>query len=209
MCMCVGMMLDPRFRNSSRSLPFLGGPVSGIQLWNRDKQRLMCRVPKGIQIDSDIVLDSGIVLDGGPSQVAPPPVQNRPSMFSALYSVERELRQRQFARVGEIGEQVEQEVDSYLRGEAIPPHNMDSSPTNILQWWKANAYKWPNVAKVARSILAIPASSVPSERVFSKAGELLTTKRLGMKPKQVDLLLFLNQNKEYINTLQITAEKRS
>ena len=44
------------------------------------------------------------------------------------------------------------------------------------------------------SILCIPGSSVPSERVFSKSGQLLNKKRASLKSKNVDMLIFLNKN---------------
>lgn len=42
--------------------------------------------------------------------------------------------------------------------------------------------------------LGITAISVPSERVFSKAGEVLNKKRNRLKGKTVNMLLFLNKN---------------
>ena len=40
-----------------------------------------------------------------------------------------------------------------------------------MQWWGENEDKFPNVSKLARKYLAIPASSDPSERVLSHAVE--------------------------------------
>ena len=36
--------------------------------------------------------------------------------------------------------------------------------------------------------------SVPAERLFSKAGELLSIRRSRIKPKHVNMFLFLNKN---------------
>ena len=36
--------------------------------------------------------------------------------------------------------------------------------------------------------------SVPSERLFSKAGQLVSERRNRLKPSNVDMLLFLNNN---------------
>ena len=52
----------------------------------------------------------------------------------------------------------------------------------------------PILAKVTKAILCVPGSSVPSERVFSKAGQLLNKKRAALKSKSVDVLMFLNRN---------------
>lgn len=49
--------------------------------------------------------------------------------------------------------------------------------------------------KLVKKYFCIPATSVPSERLFSKAGNLLTVKRSKLKSKNVNMLLFINQNK--------------
>ena len=63
-----------------------------------------------------------------------------------------------------------------------------------LQWWKENGARFPHLMIMAKKYLAIPGSSVPSERLFSKAGELISEKRSQLKPKNVDTILFLNKN---------------
>ena len=41
---------------------------------------------------------------------------------------------------------------------------------DVLGWWKINKFPNPKLAKLARSVLCLPASSSNSERVFSAAG---------------------------------------
>jgi hypothetical protein len=65
-----------------------------------------------------------------------------------------------------------------------------------LEWWSKNSQHYPTLAKLARKYLCITATSVPSERLFSKAGELISHKRSRMKPKNVNMFLFLNKNIE-------------
>jgi len=52
-----------------------------------------------------------------------------------------------------------------------------TSSTDTLQWWKANAGAYPCLAEMARDYLAIPATSVPVERVFSGGTDLDQPKR--------------------------------
>ncbi len=73
------------------------------------------------------------------------------------------------------------EVTSYC---ALSPMDAD---IDILKWWKENSKLFPNLSKMAKEILSIPGTSVPSERVNSEARELLlpyTRNRLG--PEKIE-----------------------
>ena len=59
---------------------------------------------------------------------------------------------------------VDAELDSYLNDQPPP---LDSNPRD---WWKNNAERYPKLAKLAQCNLCTPATSVPSEQVFSAAG---------------------------------------
>lgn len=48
---------------------------------------------------------------------------------------------------------------------------------NVLNWWKDHQALFPNLAKMARQYLALPASSAGVERLFSAAGEMHDKKR--------------------------------
>lgn len=65
---------------------------------------------------------------------------------------------------------------------------------NPLKWWKENRLLFPELAALARKRLSIAGTSVPSERLFSAAGNLLSAKRSSLAPENVDMLLFLNKN---------------
>ena len=63
------------------------------------------------------------------------------------------------------------EVAEYLKEDKI---NFTQSP---FEWWMNKKGKYPILARLARIYLAVPATSTPSERLFSDAGNLLTSKR--------------------------------
>ena len=42
--------------------------------------------------------------------------------------------------------------------------------TDTLVWWEGNAARFPKLAVLAKMLLSVPATSVPSERLFSAAG---------------------------------------
>jgi hypothetical protein len=47
---------------------------------------------------------------------------------------------------------------------------------------------------MAKYYLGIPAASVPSERVFSAAGEIVCAQKSSLSGENVDMLIFLKSN---------------
>lgn len=66
--------------------------------------------------------------------------------------------------------------------------------SNPVEWWKINAERYPCISQLAKYCLSVPASSVPSERIFSTAGQLVSARRNKLLPDNIDRLLFLNKN---------------
>ena len=87
-----------------------------------------------------------------------------------------------------IREQMQYELDLYSRISLVEPF---SCP---FQWWASNYQNFPNVSKVAKMYLAIPATSVPSERIFSKAGLVIDQRRSNLLPKHAERLICLSHN---------------
>ena len=87
-------------------------------------------------------------------------------------------------------EKVKQEMKLYL---SLPIDTV-MQQGGQLAWWKEHQGQIPMMAKLAKYILCIPATSTPSERMFSKAGNLINKKRASLKPHKVDMMLFLNAN---------------
>ena len=87
--------------------------------------------------------------------------------------------------------QAKQEVLSYLVAtEALVNSNFDP-----LEWWIGNKMRYPNVAVVARQWLSVPATSTPSERVFSICGIVNTAKRSSSSGKSIENQVFIHNNK--------------
>jgi hypothetical protein len=63
-----------------------------------------------------------------------------------------------------------------------------------LEFWKTQQKKLPGLAKIARSIFAIPASQNKTERSFSAAGNIMTDRRTMLDPDHLDELLILRSN---------------
>jgi hypothetical protein len=64
-------------------------------------------------------------------------------------------------------------------------------PDNPLEFWKNNNMEFPILAKVARQIFSIPASTAMVERSFSAGGNIVTKRRANIKPAQLNNVLFL------------------
>ena len=75
-------------------------------------------------------------------------------------------------------ELVEEELTRFKSPESL---GINLSP---LSWWTSDQHIYTFLSKVVKRLLCIPATSVPSGRVFSTAGDSL-------RPENVDMLVFL------------------
>ncbi|XP_017294386.1 E3 SUMO-protein ligase ZBED1 isoform X3 [Kryptolebias marmoratus] len=87
-----------------------------------------------------------------------------------------------------VSEQIRREIEHYRREASIP---LSSCP---LRWWKENSPQYPLLSPLAKAYLSIPVTSVPSQRVFSAAGDIVNAQRSQLLPEHLDMLIFLNQN---------------
>lgn len=69
-----------------------------------------------------------------------------------------------------------------------------SDDFNPLEFYKLNKTTYPHLSALSRMLFSIPASSVPSESLFSKASLITTDLRNRLKPKLVEHILFLKEN---------------
>ena len=96
-----------------------------------------------------------------------------------MYRVSQAENQRGFSK----------ELDEFVR---------ESSTTDLsicpLKWWATNARRFPRVSRLAAQLFSIPATSCPSERVFSTAGNVVNQKRAQLQPQHAEMLVFLYEN---------------
>jgi len=81
------------------------------------------------------------------------------------------------------------ELDSYFKLPALPKAKMD-----VLAWWKVQEPVFPLLAEIARKFLCVPASSSPSERLFSASGNICTKLRSSLDPTNLELLVYVHEN---------------
>mgnify|MGYP000209209441 CR=1 FL=1 len=80
------------------------------------------------------------------------------------------------------------EVDKYIQEPLLPRKE------NPLVWWSERRQIYPSLFALVKSRLPIVATSVPCERIFSKAGQTITERRNRLSGKRVEQILFLNAN---------------
>lgn len=85
-------------------------------------------------------------------------------------------------------DQAKAEMDVYMTMDSL------SLSGNPLTWWKEHEWQLPLLSRMARKYLCIPATSVPSERVFGTAGDVLAAQRATLEAENVDMLIFLENN---------------
>ena len=89
-------------------------------------------------------------------------------------------------------DEIAREVENYR---AEPEMSKDEE--DLLQWWRERRTRYPNLARLARKYLCVPATSTQSERVFSALGWLLNKRRLCLTGSHVNNQMFLKDNCTY------------
>jgi len=69
---------------------------------------------------------------------------------------------------------------------------------NPLNWWAMKQSLYPKIAEIARKFLCFPVSSLQSERVFSKAGWIVSKRRSSLGDDNVCNLVFVAVNNPHI-----------
>ena len=85
-------------------------------------------------------------------------------------------------------DQAKRKTEVYMNSDML---NLKQDP---LMWWTEYGWRLPLLSGLAKERLCVPATSVPSERVFSTAGDILSAKRVAMDSDKVDMLIFLKKN---------------
>ncbi|CAL5001121.1 unnamed protein product [Urochloa decumbens] len=83
--------------------------------------------------------------------------------------------------------EVPSELDTYLKKGLIPR----TETLDILSWWKSNSVEYPTLSRMARDVLAVPASTVASESAFSTGRRIISDLRSRLTPKNVEALICL------------------
>ena len=72
--------------------------------------------------------------------------------------------------------------------------HMPSRESSPLQWWKMNSSRYNLLVPLVKRYFSVPATSTPSERIFSCAGLIANRLRSSLNPEHLNMLVFLNKN---------------
>ena len=140
--------------------------------------------------------------DAGDDLLQPTPDIKRPrnnpecTLFDDMAShLDRNFEDKQI----KVREDCRLELSNYQR-EVMPLFDKDGEFNDPLEWWKSNESKFSTIAKLARKFLAIPATSAPSERIWSIAKNVLTTERACLKENVAAAYLYIQENIEIFRT---------
>ena len=121
-------------------------------------------------------------------------------MFDGLIDMDDEEEEDDDEEEGEsFREMANEELDRFDKIQILPLVNPDGSYVNPLPWWRENTSRFPLLSELAHVYLAIPATSAPSERVWSRASRILTCKRSVMKPEVAQGMMFLMENSQVLH----------
>lgn len=167
---CAALILDPRHKVATFSRTSWGREMKESSVENFE------RIFKGNYLAHKNAQPPEIVVSE--ENLEEPSENGDFQDLNSFYgSIDKEQSQREGERT---------EIDRYL--------DLSRSPqqTNLLHWWKEHEIEYPRLAKMARDLLAIPATSVPAERLFSKAGLTIRKHRNRLNAESARSLLCLN-----------------
>ena len=84
------------------------------------------------------------------------------------------------------------ELDAFLKFES----DFDGEVHDPLHFYRVHGNIFPTLTKLVRRLFCLPATSVPAECLFSKAGIIQTELRNRINPKLLEYYCFLNHNQE-------------
>ena len=87
-----------------------------------------------------------------------------------------------------------EELDAYIGLPQVNHVDRNGEEVDVLLWWKEHAHMFPNLSKMARQYLAMPASSAGVERLFSAAGRMHSSFRKSTKEESLEIQLIVYQN---------------
>jgi len=172
----LATLLDPRYFDT-----FIPANLRAVK-WARLQElvdSLQPDAPEGEAVIEDAAMD----IDEPPEARAG--TRGRPSVVPKKKTFDEIIREMKEAKGGEQAQQRPYDQLAPINEKLDPAH-----------WWRQHESIYPFHARLARRYLAIPATSAPSERVFSTGGRVLEKRRAALKPECVRAIVLVHDHIE-------------
>ncbi|XP_072147978.1 zinc finger BED domain-containing protein RICESLEEPER 1-like [Setaria viridis] len=174
----IAVILDPRYKLQYLKfcLDILYGPYEGKELAEKIEStldELFCWYIKTVNASSS----------------------NRGSNQAPIHiSVDEEDEENPWDMLASQFEQHMEEIesepnDSELTSYLAEKREKRAKEFDILEYWKMSSNKYPVLSLLAKDVLAIPASTVPSESAFSTGGRIIDPLRCSLSTSTVEALI--------------------
>lgn len=128
--------------------------------------------------------------DSAEDTLPPSPKRPRSALWDSLQEILEETGCRSESSAAALTD-----IDQYLSEPVIDFHR-----TSCYSWWRENSRRFSLLSKLAQRYLSAPATSVPSERLFSDAGNICSDKRNRLASERTETLLFIKNNFDLYRT---------
>lgn len=102
-----------------------------------------------------------------------------------------DIESRMLQRLQPRNQSLLSDIDRYFDSPLVSVTDT-KDPNWLCDWWRIHKDEYPQMAKAARDYLAIPASEVAVERLFSAGRDLLGIRRHSMKADTMRMLMLMN-----------------
>ena len=98
------------------------------------------------------------------------------------------------------------QLEAYKLVKQMKMRDSEGNFNDPLKYWAGIEHQSPELSQLAKEYLSIPATSAPSERVWSRAARVIRAKRARLDPEITARMMFAQENSdvihEYWNTLK-------
>ena len=105
-------------------------------------------------------------------------------------SIPQSMRMRMLHKLQPQGSRLVSDIDQYFDSPRVTIIGTED-PDWLCNWWRTHRGEYPQMAEAARDFLAIPASEVSVERLFSAGRDLLGIRRLSLGADTMRMLMLM------------------
>jgi hypothetical protein len=117
------------------------------------------------------------------------------SLSISQLPLHQSLEARLLSKIQQPSSLLLSDIDRYFNDPlAQIPEDLATDPDWLFKWWRNHKDEYPRMAAAARDYLAVPASEVSCERLFSAGRDLIGLRRHSLHPKTMRQLALLRHS---------------